>query len=166
MIVGSVVNKSWDHPLCIENPLDIHHNVGRNVSENYLNNLILAIQMGTDILDKADKESLINDFLVPKKKTIELFDIASLFSSREKQANNERSDVPLTEDEFNQDYNLSDSVEDRFIQDYHLSEEIEDSEHLTDVTKESKQFIKSVSSHSNNSDTSDNETDNLAKNVR
>jgi hypothetical protein len=125
--------------------------------------------MGKDILDKADKQSLINDFFVLKKKTTDLvssFDISSLFFSRENQTNNERSDVPLTEDEFNQDYNLSNGVEDRFIQDYHLSEEIEDSEHVTDVTKESKQFIQSDSSHSNNGDTFDNEIDKLARNVR
>ena len=167
--MGRAVNKSCDDPLCIENPLDINHNVSRNVSETHLNDLIEAIQMGKDILDKADKQSLINDFLVLNKKTTDLvssFDISSLFFSKENQANNERSDVPLTEDEFNQDYNLSNGVEDRFIQDYHLSEEIEDSEHVTDVTKESKQFIQSDSSHSNNGDTSDNEIDKLARNVR
>lgn len=169
VIVGSAVNKSCDHPLCIENPLDINHNVSRNVKETYLDELILAIQMGKDILDKADKQSLISDFLVPKQKTLDLlssFDISSLFSSRGKQTNNERSDVPLTEDEFNHDYHLSDCVEERFIHDYHLSEEVEDLEHLTDVTKESKQFIESDSSHSDNNDTSDHETDNLARNVR
>jgi hypothetical protein len=34
------------------------------------------------------------------------------------------------------------------------------------LTKESKQFIQSDSSHSNNGDTSDNEIDKLARNVR
>ena len=153
--MGRAVNKSCDDPLCIENPLDINHNVSRNVKETHLNDLIEAIEMGKDILDKADKQSLINDFLVLNKKTTDLvssFDISSLFFQRENQTNNERSDVPLTEDEFNQDYNLSNGVE--------------DSEHVTDVTKESKQFIQSDSSHSNNGDTSDNEIDKLARNVR
>jgi hypothetical protein len=83
------------------------------VRETHLNDLIEAIQMGKNILDKADKQSLINNFLVLNKKTTDLvssFDISSLFFSRENQTNNERSDVPLTEDEFNQDYNLSNGV--------------------------------------------------------